>query len=295
MNQPTPTIADALAAATAELAAAGSETARLDAEVLLRHLLGIDRTALFVRLREPLAAEAARRFAQIVARRTSGEPVAYLTGEREFVGLPFRVAPGVLIPRPETEILVGWALAWLGERPAARVVDIGTGSGAIALSLARLLPPACRGSLVAADISPAALQIAAHNRAALGVIDRVQLVRGDLATWLGAPVDLILANLPYLRPAQIAANRWLAAEPALALAGGADGLALVRRLVADLPRVLAPGGAAGFEIDPSQAGAVAALLATALPDGAVSVLPDLASLDRHVVVERPGGAAGGGE
>jgi release factor glutamine methyltransferase len=279
-------IVDALAAATADLAAAGSETPRLDAEVLLRHLLGIDRTALFLRLREPLPPDLARRFERLVARRAGGEPVAYLTGEREFMGLPFRVAPGVLIPRPETEILVEWALDWLSRRPAARVVDVGTGSGAIALSLARLLPPARRGAIVAAELSPEALRIAAHNRAALGVGDRVRFVRGDLATWLGGQVDLLLANLPYLRLEQIAANRWLAAEPALALAGGADGLDLIRRLAADLPRLLSPGGAAGFEIDPAQADAVAALLAVTLPSGAVSILPDLAGLPRHVIVER---------
>jgi release factor glutamine methyltransferase len=288
MSEPTPTIAAALAAATAELTAAGSETARLDAEVLLRHLLGIDRTALFVRLREPLPADVAWRFQRLVARRAAGAPVAYLTGEREFMGMPFRVAPGVLIPRPETEILVEWALAWLRTRPAAQVLDIGTGSGAIALALARLLSPDWSGAIVAVDVSSEALRIAAENRAALGVTDRVQLVRGDLTTWLAEPVDLVLANLPYLRPEQIAGNRWLAAESALALAGGPDGLDLIRRLVADLPRVLAPDGAAGFEIDPDQADVVAALLAAALPDDAISVLPDLAGLPRHVVVERPG-------
>ena len=286
---PPTTAADALRAATRRLAAADIETPRLDAEVLLRHVLGLDRTALFLRLLESVAADDLARFAALIERRLAGEPVAYLTGTREFMGLPFAVRPCVLIPRPETELLVEWALAWLRARPVPTrpiVLDVGTGSGAIILSLAHHLGPVWPGLLVGADRSRAALSVAAENRARLGLNERVRLVRGDLIAWCGGPIDLLLANLPYLRPDQVDANPDLGAEPRLALVGGADGLDLVRRLVADAPRALAPRGGLALEIDPSQAETVAGLVATALPDAAVAILPDLAGRPRHVVASR---------
>ena len=282
-----PPIAAVLRTAQERLAAAGSETPRLDAEVLLRHVLRLDRTGLFLRRSQPLAPADQAAFDALVAQRAAGTPVSYLTGEREFMGLPFAVRPGVLVPRPETEGLIEWALSWLAPRPAATVVDIGAGSGAIALSLAALLPPDRQDRIVAADVSPAALAVAAENRARLGLAARVHLVRGNLADWCRGPVDLLLANLPYLRPDQLTANPALRAEPTLALLGGADGLDLIRRLVADAPRLLAPGGAIGLEIDPSQAQVVADLLAAARPTATVAVRNDLAGLARHVVAESP--------
>ena len=273
------TIGDALRAASKRLAAA-SETPRLDAEVLLRHVLGYDRTTLFLHLQSPLTIAAERGLTTLLERRLAGEPVAYLTGQREFMGWPFGVAPGVLIPRPETEILVEWARA---RSPLTTVVDIGTGSGAIALSLAAHSAPGWAGQIVASDVSAAALTIASENRRRLGLNDRVAFVRGDLATWCQGPVDLLLANLPYLRPDQIGTNPALRAEPRLALLGGDDGLDLVRRLIADLPRLLAAAAAVGFEIDPSQAATVASLLQTTLPGSEVTILPDLAGLPRHVI------------
>lgn len=277
------TIAAVLDAATARLAAAGSASPRLDAEVLLRHVLGLDGTALFLRLRQPLAPAARVQFDALLAERSAGKPVAYLTGTRDFFGLPIAVAPGVLVPRPETELLVEWARAQLKSRPDATVVDVGTGSGAIALALAVSLAPDWHGRIVAADVSAAALAVAARNRARLGVSRCVALVRGDLVAWCGGPVDLLLANLPYLTPAQVAANPDLRAEPELALVGGADGLGPIRRLLADAPRVVAPGGAIALEIDSSQAAAVAEMLRIACPRGLVVVRPDLAGLPRHVV------------
>ncbi len=264
----------------------GSETPRLDAEVLLRHVLQCDRAALFARLNESLPADAAAAFLTLLGRRVAGEPVAYLVGEKEFMGLPLRVGPGVLVPRPETELLVEWALRWLGGRPDAVVVDVGTGSGAIALAVAAALPPGQRVQILAADPSASALAWAARNRWALA-LDSVCLVRGDLTEWLAtAAADLVLANLPYLTPEQITANPLLAAEPDAALLGGADGLDLVRHLVADLPRVLAPGGAVGLELDPTQTATVAALLGETLPGARVETIADLAGLPRHVVAER---------
>lgn len=279
-------INDLLRQATVRLDRAGSETPRLDAEVLLRSVLNVDRTGLFLRLQEPVSARETDKFEQLVARRIAGEPVAYLTGSKEFMGLPFAVGPGALIPRPETELLVEWALGWLEQRPAATVVDVGTGSGAIALSLAALLPSDWRGRIIAADISSIALDWTRRNRDALLDMRQracVALVQGSLLDWCGGPVDLVLANLPYLTPEQIADNHWLAAEPKLALDGGPDGLELVRRLVADLPRVLAPSGAIALELDPAQPGGVAALVTARWPDTMVRVIHDLAGLPRHLI------------
>jgi len=277
-------IAAALRAARVRLAAV-SPTAGLDAEVLLRHVLRIDRTTLFGRLTESLRPAARTAFAALVEQRAAGAPVAYLVGIREFMGMEFVVRPGVLIPRPETELLVEWALAWLTDRPGATVLDVGAGSGAIALSLAALLPAERRDRIIAADYSRTALTVAAENRARLGLAERVRLVRGDLATWCRGPVDLLLANLPYLRPEQLRANPDLAAEPTVALLGGRDGLDLIRRLISDAPRFLAPGGAFGLEIDPTQADSVIALVKRVFPAANCMIQPDLAGLSRHILVD----------
>lgn len=284
-DQSVVTVARALRTARARLAAAGVETPGLDAEVLLRHVLGWDRTQILTRPETELLADDAARYEALLTERERGQPVAYLTGEREFMGLPFAVGPGVLVPRPETEILVEWAADWLRPGGRDRVVDVGTGSGAIALSLAHLLGAAWGGRITGIDISPEALWVAARNRASLGLDDRVTLRRGNLLRDEATHVDLILANLPYLRPEQVDGNPDLTAEPRLALDGGADGLDLVRDLLADAPRVLAPGGAIGLEIDPSQAQAVQALARATFPEAAVTVLHDLAGHARHVIIE----------
>jgi release factor glutamine methyltransferase len=255
--------------------------------VLLRRVLGIDRTALFLRYPDPMPDDATATFAALVERRLAGEPVAYLTGVREFMGLPFHVAPDVLIPRPDTEPLVEWALDWLRERPNVVVADIGTGSGAIAVAIAANVPETFTGRVIAIDTSPDALAIATANADALlspARRARIEFRHGSLTGPLDVPVDLLLANLPYLTPAQIAENPDLDAEPRLALDGGADGLDLVRAVIADLPRVLTLDGAAGFEIDPSQAGTVRALLEATLPGAEAAIVHDLASLSRHVLL-----------
>jgi release factor glutamine methyltransferase len=290
MSDPeTMTIQQTLMAAATRLADAGIETARLDAEVLLRHALGVDRTRLFVVLPDPMPEEIAGPYDDLISRRVSAEPVAYLVGKREFMGLEFRTTPEVLIPRPDTEPLVEWALEWLERRPDARVADIGTGSGAIAVSLAAHLPASFTGEIIAVDISPGALEVAEANADSLLTAEqraRLTFVQGSLTEPLDGPVDLILANLPYLTPAQMAENPDLEAEPSLALLGGKDGLDLVRAAVADLPRILAADGAAGFEIDPSQAAATRALLQRVFPEAHTLVLCDLAGRERHVVVDR---------
>lgn len=281
-------IVDAVQAATATLAASGVETARLDAEVLIRHLVGWDRTAYFLHRDESMPSSLAGRYTELIDRRAGGQPTAYLTGVREFMGLTFTVSPAVLVPRPETELLVEWALTRLNLQPRRVVLDLGTGSGAIILSVASRLSPGRHDRLVGSDVSVKALAVASQNQIQLAsqrAVTAVYWVRGDLGRW-SRPVDLVLANLPYLTPDQLAGNADLAAEPALALVAGHDGLDLIRQLIADLPRLLAPGGAAGLECDPSQAPAVVSLMAAALSDAEVTVHRDLAGLDRHVTAER---------
>ena len=288
-----PRIIDAVDAAAARLAAAGSATPRLDAEVLLRHLAGWDRTGYFLHRHDALPPGLDHAFIHLVGRRIAGQPVAYLTGSREFMGLPFVVSPAVLIPRPETELLVEWALGWLGRRTGSRVLDVGAGSGAIILVLASrvALGSDLTAAMIGSDVSPGALAIARRNQALLadrGAVGDVQWVRGDLGRWCCGSVDLLLANLPYLRPDQLTTNPALRAEPELALVAGDDGLALIRPLIDDLPRLLSPDGAVGLEVDPSQAERVRALLAATLPAARVAIRPDLAGLARHVTAERAG-------
>jgi release factor glutamine methyltransferase len=288
---PAETISDALRLGKARLAIAGSETAGLDAEVLLRHVLGIDRTTLFVRLREQIAVEVLAAYDDLLEERARDVPVAYLTGEREFMGLVFAVGPGVLVPRPETELLVAWAVSWLRQRDQQRVtaVDVGTGSGAIAIATAAQMDPRWPGRIVASDVSLDAISFAARNRSRLDTNHRVALVQGSLTSWLRGPVDLILANLPYLRPEQIGENDSLGAEPRLALDGGADGTDLILLLLADAPRVLAPGGAIALEIDPSCRDDVVAMARRTFPVSEMQVLPDLAGFDRHVIIQTKSG------
>lgn len=270
------------------LRAAGVASAALDADVLLAHVAGVGKDALVAHPEAVLPPDAERRFDDLISRRSRGEPVAYLRGYKEFYGVTLGVDPRVLVPRPETEVLVDAVRAFAAGR-SLTVVDVGTGSGAIAIALARS-EPALR--IIATDISADALAVARDNAAANGVADRITFLEGDLLSPVAEPVDCVAANLPYLRADaldDLSGDRAaLAFEPRLATLSGPDGLDLIRRAAADLPRVLRPEGTAFFECDPPQ---VADLLLLLAPIGPTSVLPDLAGADRVVAVrrERPGG------
>ncbi|TVQ57688.1 MAG: peptide chain release factor N(5)-glutamine methyltransferase [Rhodobacteraceae bacterium] len=248
------TRAEAVAAATRRLAAAGVADPARDARLLMRHATGLDAAALSAALDAPLAEDAAARFDAAVARRAARAPLSHVTGAREFWGRRFAVGPEVLDPRPETEILIAWALEGPG---AARVLDLGVGSGCILLTLLAEWPTATG---VGVDASPAALAVAQANAAALGVAARAVLSRGDWCAGVEGRFDLVVANPPYLDAADMAAlGPEERAEPPLALDGGADGLAAYRAIAAGLDRVLAPRGVALVEVGAGQAAAVAAI------------------------------------
>ena len=255
MPDPTGTVAEAIRAATARLAST-SDTARLDAEVLMAHALGVSRSELLLR---HMRSEPPALFADLIERRAAHEPVAYIAGQQEFFGLPFAVSPDVLIPRGDSEVLVETALA---ARPQARsVLDCGTGSGALLLSVLANLP-AAQGTGI--DSLPGALAVAAANARALGLDTRARMVMADWhrpgwADPLGGPFDLILANPPYVETAAALDSSVRDYEPASALFAGSDGLDDYRVLVPQLSGLLARGGLALVEIGYRQADAVSAI------------------------------------
>ncbi len=279
----------ALSAAAERLRAARvTETPQLDAQVLLAHVTGASRAALLAYPERTLPPEQAAAYAELVGRRAAGEPVAYLTGHREFMGLDFLTDRRALIPRPETELLVEAALAEArarlnrGETPVA--ADIGTGSGAIAVALAALEPRLPR--VYATDVSSEALALAAENAARLGVADRVTLLQGDLLAPLPEPVDLLLANLPYVAPR--AAGELPPSvrgyEPALALYGADEGLGHIRRLFTTAPAHLRPHAALFVEFGYDQRASVVALASETFPGAEVRVGADYAGWDRYAII-----------
>ena len=276
---------DARTAATARLRSAPDpHTAALDADVLLAHVLGVGKEALYAHPERELSGAEDVRFQELVERRGRGEPVAYLRGFKEFYGLRFRVDPRVLIPRPETEILVEAAREHIAGR-ALGIVDVGTGSGAIAVAIAAHEHGV---RVIATDSSREALVVAEANALANGVADRVEFRHGDLLAPITERVDLVCANLPYLRDDTV--NEWvgerssLAFEPREAVVAGSDGLGIISRCIADLSRVLAPDGAALFECDPPQVDAITEMLERV--DLRTRTLSDLTGAARVVVAER---------
>jgi len=216
--------------------------AALDAEVLARHVLECDRATLLTRARDPIPSAFDRLYHTLVARRAAREPIAYIVGHREFWGLEFEVTPAVLIPRPETELIVEEAISVIPIREAARrIIDVGTGSGCLAVALAVEFPPA---TVIAIDLSEEALTVAARNAERHNLIGRIDFVRTDLLQGVSGTADLIVSNPPYVpdRDAPIVQPEVGRYEPASALYGGKDGLDLIRRLLADARPLLATGG-----------------------------------------------------
>jgi len=281
---------EALRRAVVTLRVNGIEEPELTAEVLLRHVLQLDRAYLFLRLPDQLSDEQAVAYQDLLARRIRHTPTAYLTGRREFYSMSLAVGRGVLIPRPETEHVVEAALdvarAMLGTSSRVTLVDVGTGSGAIALAVAKQLP-ALR--VLATDLSPAALAVAGLNAKRLRLAGRVTFLGGDLLTPLTKQVEIITANLPYIPTAVWAAlpPEIRDHEPRAALDGGDDGLRVIDRLLAQVPAHLAPGGVVILEMQYDQATALTALVAERLPGAAVAILPDLAGHDRVAVIRSP--------
>ncbi len=272
-------VKEVLAGGRRRLAAAGVEEADIEAEVLLREALGRTRAGLLAGLGEDVTPRQSGAYDALLARRLSGEPVAYILGRREFYGRDFAVDGRVLIPRPETELLVEQALVAARGRCRPLLADVGTGSGAVAITLALELPEAC---IYASDISPAALEVARANCRRYGVAGRVSLLRGDLLEPLPEVVDIIVANLPYVSRAGLVASRGLAAEPRLALDGGRDGLEVVRRFLGQVAGRLRPGGRVIMEIGLGQAGEVRRMLRQRFPLALPVVVPDLSGIERIV-------------
>lgn len=276
----------ALTQAAAVLEKAGIKGARLDAEVLLAHALGLTRAQLYARLDQRLSPQDRERYQALLARRARHEPVAYIVGHRAFYGLDFFVDRRVLIPRPETELLVERAISMARARSLRLIADVGTGCGAIAVTLAVHLPEA---TLYALDASPDALAVAEANCRRHGVEGRVRLLLGDLLSPLPQPVDLIVANLPYIPRGEL---RGLPRairdyEPLAALDGGEDGLEAIRRLLAQAGEHLRPRGAILLEIGADQGPAVVALARRHFPTARAEIAKDYAGLDRVVIVELP--------
>ncbi|OGS69838.1 MAG: protein-(glutamine-N5) methyltransferase, release factor-specific [Firmicutes bacterium RBG_13_65_8] len=244
-----------LAAGAARLREASVERPRLEAELLLSHILGLRREDLLSSPETRAGRGVGPAFARALERRCGGEPLAYIVGHKEFMSLDFAVSREVLVPRPETELLVETAAAFLSGRAAPRAVELGAGSGAVGISLARMLPAL---QLWAVDISPGAVRIAVCNAEAHGVAGRVRILVGDLLSAAGLPgpgtVDAVIGNLPYV-PAGVfgrLAPEVAVFEPRIALDGGPDGLAVISRLLPQAARYLPPGGACGLECDPGQ-------------------------------------------
>lgn len=276
------TFREALRQAEARIASRSIPDARLEAELMLMHCLPAERAELYARLGEPIPPAARARLQALVDRRLLREPAAYILGRAWFYGIELLVDPRVLIPRPETELLVEAALGCVEERFGGRaclIADVGTGSGAVAIALALHLP---RARILATDASGEALEVARTNSARHGVGDRVELLPGDLLEPLPGPVDVIVANLPYVRDADIPhlAPEVRDFEPLAALAGGADGLDAVRRLLARAGDCLRPRGAVMLEIGQGQAEAAVMLARRHLPGSAVDTLRDLAGIER---------------
>src|SRR2546426_1518897 len=272
-----------LAKARASLTTAGIPLPWLDAEILVAHVIKSSRERLHSHPERLLTVAQRARLRRLTSRRAARVPLPYLVGEREFYGHMFRVTPAVLIPRPSSELLVELAVDWLTAHPQARrVIDLGTGSGAVAISVAKAVP---RVRIEARDVSARALRVADENVAHFPLRRPITTVRAHLLRG-AAPADLILANLPYIPEAlRRIRPKELEYEPGIALDGGKDGLLLIRTALAQAPAVVRPGGVVLFECDPAQTRRIVRLAEGHWPAAQVSVHKDLAGLDRVVRIQ----------
>lgn len=265
MSADTWTLQQLLTWCTDDFRKRGIPSPRLDAELLVSHALGIDRVRIYLDFERPLTPEERASIRALVERRRRREPVAYIVGERAFYGRTFAVGPGVLVPRPDSETLIERAIELLPIQSDMHVLDVGTGSGCLGITLVAERPHA---TVTLVDVSEDALRVAQQNAAALGVADRVSLLRSDLFATVSAPAggfDLIVSNPPYIPTGDLAGLMpdVIQHEPRLALDGGRDGLDLVRRLIAGARKQLRPGGSLLIEIGIGQADACVALLTEA--------------------------------
>jgi release factor glutamine methyltransferase len=274
------TAGEALQAARDRLAAA-SQNPRRDAEVLLAHVLGADHTALLTHPERVLTAAESAQYEEFLVRRTASEPMQYITGVQEFYGLPFAVSPHVLIPRPETELLVEAVLKRVNPQSRARILDVGTGSGAIAVSLAYALP---RAQVTAIDLSPGALEVARGNAETHGVSERITWVKSDLlAAVTSLQFDVVVSNPPYIADREVLEPQVANYEPHAALYAGPTGLEAYVRLIPQARKVLKPNGWLLLEIGFGQSPAVRKLLSDWT---GVLFLSDLQGIRRVAVARR---------
>ncbi|HXV83019.1 MAG TPA: peptide chain release factor N(5)-glutamine methyltransferase [Candidatus Binatia bacterium] len=283
MRENPPSIRNALSWGAQVLRQAGIENGRLDAEVLLRHVLEMEKERLYSSTETLMSTGQEAKFRELVLRRARREPVTYITGHKEFWSLDFMVSPGVLIPRPETELLVEIALQYIG-RSSVKILDLGTGSGAISVCIAKEKSAA---EIVAVDVSRVALDTARVNAARHGVAGRIRFLLGDLF----APVkplreifDVIMSNPPYIRTGELSTlapeiSEW---EPMTALDGGADGIEAYRRIIGEGHEYLAPAGAIVLEIGSDMVPAVTELFNRSGCYGPPSVYQDYAGKDRVI-------------
>jgi len=283
------TVAVLLREAAASLSAAGVGEYMFEAELLMAEALGMNRAGVIARLKDTPDADAVDRFHKLVARRAGREPLQYITGRQEFYGHTFHVAPGVLVPRPETEIIVEVGIAFIKETGGRTAADIGTGSGCIAISLAAGLPEAV---IYAIDSSDAALKIAAENAGQNGVAGRVRFLRGDLfgplaEAGLTGGLDLIVSNPPYIPSVDIQGlQAEVGFEPLQALDGGQDGLDIVREIIRQAPEYLKPGGGLLIETGFGQAGAVRDIVEALSGLEFIKYIQDFAGIERVLVARK---------
>jgi release factor glutamine methyltransferase len=284
------TIAEAIQKAAETLAAHNVPDARLDAEFLLRHALGKDRAWLLVHMQDRLDEQGQRPFEQSIERRKLREPLQYITGSQEFWGLPFKVTPDVLIPRPETEFVVEAALKAVSGIDMPVIVDLCTGSGCIAISLAKELPKA---RVFATDRSDRAVHMARENARKNGVADRIRFLKGDLfgpleEMDLRGRIDGIAANPPYVRSGDLTTLQPEVRdfEPEMALVAGPEGTEIAERIIHQAPEYLKPGGSLIMEMGIGQAAALRKIIEKTHQFGPIGIVKDLAGIERIIVAHK---------